>query len=432
MSMHPGPGDALRITGSRPLRGTLRLPGEKGMSHRALLFAALADGTSTLEGLAPGDDVRRTAGALHALGVDIAEREAITEVSSHGVESLTAPGGDLDCGNSGTTMRMLTGLLAARPFTSVLTGDESLRSRPMARVVTPLRKLGADVTSSDGGAHAPLTIEGTTLTGARVELAVASGQVKTALALAGLQADGTTEIVEPAPSRDHTERMLIALGAPVTRPDGTTVRVTRGEPETFQLMLPGDPSSAAFFAVGAAITEGSDVTLTEVLVNPGRVQFVDVLRAMGADIELTPTDERLGEPVGDLHVRSGPLRAASVEVHESMIDEVPVLAVAAAFAEGSTVFRGVAELRVKESDRVVTVVELLDAIGARAEADGDSLVVHGGEVHPADMQSHGDHRIALAGAVAACAIDGPSSIAGWSATAVSYPDFERDLEALLS
>jgi 3-phosphoshikimate 1-carboxyvinyltransferase len=402
------------------------------MSHRALLFAALADGSSTLVGLAPGDDVRRTADALRALGVEVVTRGATTKVTSQGVESLIPPGDDIDCGNSGTTMRMLTGLLAGRPFTSVLTGDESLHARPRARVVTPLRKLGAHVTSADGGAHAPLTVEGTNLTGTRVELSVASGQVKTALALAGLQAEGTTEIVEPAPSRDHTERMLIALGAPVTRPDSTTTRVTRGAPEPFELALPGDPSSAAFFAVGAAVTEGSDVTLTDVLVNPGRVQFVDVLRAMGADIELTPTDERLGEPVGDLHVRSGPLRAASVECHESMIDEVPVLAVAAAFAEGSTVFRGVAELRVKESDRLATVVELLDAIGARAEATGDALVVHGGDVHAGVVQSHGDHRIALAGAVAACAIDGESTIEGWSATAVSYPDFERDLETLLS
>jgi 3-phosphoshikimate 1-carboxyvinyltransferase len=431
------PDDVLTIDGPRPLRGTCRLPGEKGMSHRALLFAALGTGTTTLHDLAPGDDVGRTAEALRVLGVPITTvpssssgDAASTEITGRGIESLTAAGGEIDCGNSGTTIRMLAGLLAGRAFSSVLTGDSSLRSRPMARVVVPLRELGAHITGPDDGAHAPLEIAGGALTGARVVLPVASGQVKTAMVLAGLQADGTTEVVEPAPSRDHTERMLQALGAPVTRLDDRTLRVTKGAPSPFELELPGDPSSAAFLVVAATITPGSEIVLADVLLNPGRIAFVDALRSMSADIDVRPRDERLGEPVGDLVVRAAALQGAVVECHEPMIDEVPALAVAATFATGTTEFRGAAELRVKESDRIATVSELVAAMGGGTEARPDGFIVRGGRPHRVNADSHGDHRIALAAAVAANATPGPSTIAGWSATRVSYPGFERDLEQL--
>ncbi len=423
--------DTLTIEGPRPLRGTCRLPGEKGMSHRALLFAALADGTSALARLAPGDDVARTASALRGTGVEITQRHGTTEVAGRGVEALTPPTTEIDCGNSGTTMRMLAGLLAGRPFHSTLTGDASLRGRPMERVVTPLRALGARIGGPDDGAHAPLEIDGGSLTGAAVELSVASGQVKTAMVLAGLQASGTTEIVEPAPSRDHTERMLVALDAPVTRLDGRTLRVSKGEPRPFELELPGDPSSAAFLVVAATITPGSELLLEDVLVNPGRIAFVEVLRAMGADIDVSPRGERLGEPVGDVAARAAALHGAVVECHEAMIDEVPALAVAAAFAKGRTELRGTAELRVKESDRLATVIELVRAIGGEAEAAGDTLVVHGGTPRAATIDSHGDHRIALAAAVATNGVPGTSTITSWGATQVSYPDFERDLDDLV-
>jgi 3-phosphoshikimate 1-carboxyvinyltransferase len=400
------------------------------MSHRALLFAALAHGPSTLEHLAPGDDVARTISALRDVGVEIEMHDGTAAVTGRGVDSLTPASNPIDCGNSGTTMRMLAGLLAGRPFTSTLTGDASLRGRPMARVVAPLRSLGARIAGPDDGAHAPLEIEGGPLTGAHVELPVASGQVKTAMVLAGLQAQGTTEIVEPASSRDHTERMLMALDAPVTKVDERTVRVSRGEPAAFDLVLPGDPSSAAFLVVGAAITPGSDLLLEDVLVNPGRIAFVDALRAMGADVDVRPRGERLGEPVGDLTVRAAPLHGTVVECSEPTIDEVPALAVAATFAEGHTELRGVAELRVKESDRIATVIELVAAIGGLAEVHDDVLVVTGGAPRAATIDSHGDHRIALAGAVAANASPGASTITGWSAVDVSYPGFVADLDRL--
>jgi 3-phosphoshikimate 1-carboxyvinyltransferase len=300
----------------------------------------------------------------------------------------------------------------------------------MARVVEPLRAHGARIGGADDGAHATLQIDGKSLTGARVELSVASGQVKTAMVLAGLQATGTTEIVEPAVSRDHTERMLVSLGAPVMRIDDRTLRVTRGAPDPFRAELPGDPSSAAFLVVAAAVTSGSQLRLEELLVNPGRVAFVDALRSMGAEVSVSTRDERLGESVGDLTVRATPLHGAAIECHESMIDEVPALAVAAVFAAGTTEFRGVSELRVKESDRVATVIDLVRALGAEATAAGDTLVVRGGAPHAFTIASHGDHRIALAAAAAATAVDGASTITGWSAADVSYPGFAEDLDRL--
>jgi 3-phosphoshikimate 1-carboxyvinyltransferase len=422
--------DSVSIVGGRPLRGRIRLPGEKGMSHRALIFAALAEGDTTIAGLAPGDDVARTLGALGALGVRVTHSGGHTIVAGAGVGGLREPTGEIDCGNSGTTLRLLAGLVAGRPFRTVLTGDESLRSRPMARVAIPLREMGAQVEGRDGGALAPLTIRGGGLVGRQLTLERPSGQVKTALVLAGLQADGTTEIVEPGPSRDHTERMLAALGAPVEHVDDRTVRVTRGAPRAFELALPGDPSSAAFLIVAATLTPGSEVVIDDLLLNPGRIEFIDVLRRMGASIDVEQLDERLGEPVGRVSVCAASLHATTVSCSEPIIDEVPVLAVAAAFADGITEFRDAAELRVKESDRIESVVELLVALGISAEPRLDGLVVRGGRPLEGSVRSHGDHRIALAGAVAAIAVDGVSTVNGWSAVSVSYPGFLDDLEHL--
>jgi 3-phosphoshikimate 1-carboxyvinyltransferase len=429
----PSP-DVLVVEGPRPLRGTLRLPGEKGMSHRALLFGGIAEGTTRLRHLAPGDDVRRTLDALRSLGVTVATASDATAsgetlLHGRGVDTLRAPDGPIDCGNSGTTLRMLAGLLAGRPFASELTGDASLCSRPMGRVIEPLGALGARIHATEGQ-RAPLRLEGTALHGASVQLPVASGQVKTAVVLAALQADGTTEITEPTVSRDHTERMLVALRAPVTRVNDVHLRVTRGAPDAFELTLPGDPSSAAFLVVAASITPGSELRLTDVLLNPGRVAFVDDLRSMGADIDVVPAGERLGEPVGDLVVRAAALHGAELVCREPTIDEVPALAVAAAFAEGSTSFRGTAELRVKESDRVATVMSMLAAFGVLSEAADDLLTVEGGTPRAGAPAATGDHRIALAAAVAANAVTGRSTIAGWSAADVSYPGFTVDLDRL--
>jgi 3-phosphoshikimate 1-carboxyvinyltransferase len=339
----------------------------------------------------------------------------------------------IDCGNSGTSMRVLAGLVAGRPFLSLLTGDSSLRQRPMARVVQPLRAMGARIDGRDGGEHAPLAINGGQLTGCRHELTVASAQVKTALVVAGLQAQGTTEIASPAPSRDHTERMLAALGAPISA-DGLFVRVEAGAFGGFDLEVPGDPSSAAFFVVAATITPGSDLVVENVSLNPTRLGFLDVLRRMGADIQVVETEQRLGEPVGEMRVRTAALRATVIAGDEipNVQDEVPALAVAAAFAEGVTEIRDAAELLVKESNRIGTLHQELTQLGVAVEPRADGLSIRGGAPRAAMLKSHGDHRIAMAAAIAANAIDGESVVRGWKAVASSYPEFADHLAALTS
>jgi 3-phosphoshikimate 1-carboxyvinyltransferase len=423
----------LTLGGPHALRGRLRVPGDKGMSHRALLFAALADGRSRVVGLAGGDDVFRTRRALAQLGVTSTIAGSAMTVDGHGADALTEAGDVIDCGNSGTTIRLLAGVLAGRPIFSVLTGDDSLRERPMARVAEPLRAMGATVDGRADGALPPLVVRGGELTGLRHSLSVASAQVKTALVLAGLQADGTTEIAEPAPSRDHTERMLVALGAPVTRVDALAVRVTAGAPRAFEFAVPGDPSSAAFWVVAATITPGSELVIEDVALNPSRVAFVDVLLRMGAAIELASTGERLGEPVGELRVSAAPLQGTTVEGAEIpwVIDEIPALAVAAAFADGVTEFRDAGELRVKESDRIATVGDLVARLGVGVESGSDHLVVRGGRPVCGALDSHGDHRIAMAGAVAANALPGECSVSNWRAVTSSYPEFTQDLATLI-
>lgn len=420
------------LHGGRPLRGRLRLPGCKGISHRALLFAAIADGRSRLRGLADGADVASTAEALDLLGVRLKRAaDGAVIVTAAGADGLREPESVLDCGNSGTTMRMLTGLLAGRPFLSVLTGDESLSRRPMARVVAPLRAMGAAVDGRAEGTLAPLAIRGRGLRGCTQELGVPSGQVKTAIVLAGLQAGGETTITEPAASRDHTERMLAALGAPVEQLDRHTLRVRAGAPAAFELEVPGDPSSAAFFVVAATIVPGSSIVLEDVSVNPGRIAYVDVLREMGARIEVRVAGERVGEPVGEIAVESAPLHGTDIAGSEAIIDELPVLAVAAAFAEGVTTVHGAAELAVKESNRIATLEQELTQLGVGVEPRPDGLVVRGGAPRGAVVKSHHDHRIALAAAVAGLAADGETTVRGWPVVAISYPAFERDLATLL-
>jgi 3-phosphoshikimate 1-carboxyvinyltransferase len=413
------------------LRGRLRVPGDKGISHRALLFAAMANGRSRAVGLAGGDDVARTRLVLRDLGVDITAAGSGITVQGQGVEGMSEASHVLDCGNSGTTMRTMVGLLAGRPFLSVLSGDESLVRRPMGRVVEPLRAMGAHVDGRADGTLAPLAVRGGALRGCAHRTSVASAQVKTALVLAGLQATGTTEITEPAPSRDHTERMLRALGAPVTV-DGCTVRVTQGAPSPLELEVPGDPSSAAFWVVGAVITPGSDLVIEGVCCNPTRIAFVDVLRRMGATIDVDLTGEQLGEPVGDLHVVASPLHATTIGGHEIPLvqDELPVLAVAAAFADGVTEITDAAELRVKESDRIATVEAMLADLGVGVEVANDALAIRGGRPRAARLESYDDHRLAMAAAIAANATEGESVVAGWTAISVSYPEFGDDLAIL--
>jgi 3-phosphoshikimate 1-carboxyvinyltransferase len=421
----------LSVHGGSPLRGTVRVPGCKGVSHRALVAAAMAEGESALANLATGQDVACTRAGIEAFGV--ATREGVdgrVVVDGHGIDAWHEPVVEVDCGNSGTTMRFLAGACAGRPFRTVLVGDASLSARPMARVLDPLRAMGAEVDGSDGGNRAPLVIRGGALHGTRLELAVASGQVKTALVLAGLQADGVTEIVEPAPSRDHTERLFRFLGAPVEVIDAVTTRVQRGAPSSFTLEIPGDPSSAAFFVVAATLVPGSQLVIEDVIANPGRLAYLDVLRLMGASIEVTQKAERGGEPVADLTVEHASLRGTTIRSQEAIVDELPVLAVAAAFATGVTEIRDAAELRVKESNRIATLVAELTQLGATVEELDDGLRIAGRSADApggAGFEGHGDHRIAMAAAVGALALPGGSSVTGWDAVDVSYPEFAAHL-----
>jgi 3-phosphoshikimate 1-carboxyvinyltransferase len=416
----------LAFGGARALRGSLRLPGDKSISHRALLFAALATGRSTITNLSTGDDVRATRAALEALGVSVRGAGTVA-VNANGLAAWREPEEPIDCANSGTTMRVLSGALASCDFLTVLTGDASLRQRPMRRVTEPLRAMGASLDGRERGAFAPLVIRGGALRGMRHELAVPSAQVKSALMVAGLHAAGTTEIVSPAPSRDHTERMLAALGVPV-EVEPCRVIVRAGAPQPLELDVPGDPSSAAFFVVAALITPGSDLTIESLACNPTRLGFVDVLRRMGGDIEITARGERCGEPVGDLRVRASALTATTIEGDEipNVQDEVPALAVAAAFADGVTEVRDAAELAVKESNRIGALHQELSELGLAVEPRNDGLVIRGGQPRAALLKSHGDHRIAMAAAVAANAIDGESTVRGWAAVASSYPGFADD------
>ena len=406
------------------LTGRLGVPGDKSISHRVLLLAALADGVSTIRGLSDGDDVARTRAVVEALGADV-DGSVADGLEVHGGR-LQAVEGPLDVGNSGTGIRLLAGMLAGMPFVSVLDGDRSIRGRPMDRVIEPLRAMGATVDGSEGGDGAPLTIRGGCLHGIEYWPPMASAQVKGCVLFAGLSADGPTTVVEPAPTRAHTEELMAATGIDV---EATAGRVTihPGRPDPFDHRVAGDPSQAAFWAVGAAILPGSEVVVEGVYAGPARTGFVDVLARMGASIDHDSA-------TGDLTVRSADLVGTVVEPSEvpGLVDEVPVLAVAAAYAEGLTRFVGVAELRVKETDRLSTVCSELGAMGVTVWVDGDDLVVEGGRPRGGDVDSHGDHRIAMACAVAALAADGPTTVAGWEAVSTSYPGFGTDLAGLRS
>ncbi len=406
------------------LAGRLQVPGDKSISHRVLLLAALADGVSTIRGLSDGDDVAHTRAVVEALGAPIGGSVA-DGLEVHGGR-LQAVDGPLDVGNSGTGIRLMAGMLAGMPFVSVLDGDRSIRGRPMDRVIEPLRAMGATVDGSEGGDGAPLTIRGGCLHGIEYRPPMASAQVKGCVLFAGLSADGPTTVVEPAPTRVHTEELMEATGIDVEATAGR-VTVHPGRPDPFDHRVAGDPSQAAFWAVGAAILPGSEVVVEGVYAGPARTGFVDVLARMGARIDHNSA-------TGDLTVQSADLVGTVIESSEvpGLVDEVPVLAVAAAYAEGRTRFVGVAELRVKETDRLSTVCSELGAMGVAVWVDGDDLVVEGGQPRGGDVESHGDHRIAMACAVAALAADGPTTVAGWEAVSTSYPGFGADLASLRS
>jgi 3-phosphoshikimate 1-carboxyvinyltransferase len=414
------------------LAGRIRLPADKSVSHRAAILAALAEGDSEIVGFSDAADPQSTLTCLRALGVEITERADDLIIHGRGLHGLEAPSAPLDCGNSGTTMRLLAGALAGQPFESALTGDASLSARPMARVATPLRQMGADLTLTSG--HAPIHIAGRSLRGIEYEPPVASAQVKSCVLLAGLFAEGTTTVIEPVPSRDHTERMLgldvFEMGAKrfISVEGGRTV-----PPGPW--IVPRDFSAAAFFLVAGAVVSHSHIEMKSVGLNPTRSALLDVLRAMGADIAVRNERTHGREPLGDLTVQNegGGLHSVTVggSLIPNLIDEIPILAVAAACAEGRTEIRDAAELRVKETDRLAATAEFLTAMGAAVEELKDGLVIDGGRpLHGATVESHGDHRIAMAAAVAALVATGETTILGADCVAVSFPDFWGELGAL--
>ena len=419
--------DVLSVRAGRPVRGELRVPGDKSISHRALLLAALADGTSEISGLSDGEDVNATAAAIAALGAVVDAPDGSAGPLRVRGGALRPPAGAIDVGNSGTSIRLLAGIAAGCPFTTVLGGDASVNRRPMGRVAEPLRLMGADVQGAGGGRLAPLRITGGSLRGIRWEPPVASAQVKGAVLLAGLFASGETIVCEPIATRAHTEEMLATFGADVRIAAGE-VAVRASRPSPFVFAVPGDPSAAAFWIVAAAIVPGSEVTLHDIYLGPGRDGFVRVLQRMGAHLSVTPASDRRAR----VACRYGPLRGVTVAATEvpDLIDEIPALAVAAAIAEGTTRFEGAGELRHKESDRLRSVMVGLSALGAAAEVDGDALVVHGGKaLHGGTVDAAGDHRIAMAFCVGglAAAGGGETTVVGWESVRTSYPRFAEDL-----
>ena len=431
---------SLSATPGSPLRGRIRAPGDKSISHRALIFGALASGVTEIEGLLEGADVLATAEAMRAFGATVeALGEGRWRVTGRG--GLSEPGQVIDCGNAGTGVRLIMGAAAGFALAATFTGDASLRGRPMMRVLGPLGQMGATWICREGG-RLPLTLKGGGLAGIRYALPVPSAQVKSAVLLAGLNAGGVTEVIEPEPTRDHTERMLRAFGAEVIvedRPDGRHIWLKGGQALTgAAIRVPGDPSSAAFPIVAALITPGSEVMVEGVLLNPLRTGLFETLREMGADLVIENARDEGGEPVGDITARHSALHGVEVppERAPSMIDEYPILAVAAAFAEGRTAMRGLAEMRVKESDRLALMAAGLAACGVGVEEEPDALTVVGSVRgnHPvrggARVTTHGDHRIAMAhlvlglAAVEAVSVDEPGMIA------TSFPGFESLMRGL--
>lgn len=432
------------VTPGRPLAGAITVPGDKSVTHRAIIMTALAEGESRLSSYCRGEDCLNTMRAFQAMGIQIEEQPDVLRVHGKGLWGLREAEGPIDCGNSGTGTRLLAGLLAGQDFFTILTGDESIRRRPMGRVVKPLRQMGAVIAGRKGGELAPLAITGTRLHGIDYTSPVASAQIKSSLLFAGLFAEGTTRFREPRLSRDHTERMFRYFGIALTDESGTLV--LQGRPASGwtgrDIVIPGDFSAAAFFLVGAAILPGSDVTVQNVGINPTRTGLIDVLTAMGAKIEILNRRDQAGEPVADLRVRSAPLKGISVgpELIPQTIDEFPILCVAAAVADGVTTISGAEELRVKESDRIATMAAELRAMGAQITEKPDGMVIQGvGRAgHNGRLtgtlagRSHGDHRVAMSLAIGGLTAATPTHVDDTGCVETSFPNFEETLGRLLT
>lgn len=424
----------LRSQPGAPLRGRARVPGDKSISHRALLLGAIAAGKSRVEGFLPAADCQATLGAVRALGVEV-EEHSPTTLTVHGVglHGLHEPENVLDCRRSGTTMRLLAGLLAGQEFLSVLSGGAQLRRRPMARIVEPLRSMGAVVLGRNGGRQPPLSIQGGDLRGIDYTLPVASAQVKSALLLAAIYARGPTTLSVPGPARDHTERMMAAMGAELKTRDGMVEIEPGRHLNPVDVKVPGDFSSAAYLMVAASLLPGSEITIEGVGVNPTRTGLLDALWAMGADLTLHHERVMGGEPVARVAVRSAELRGVEVggDLVVRAIDELPILAVAATQARGETIVRDAAELRVKETDRIATTIRELRRLGAEIEPRPDGFAIRGPTpLEGAAVHSHGDHRLAMALAIAGLVARGETVVQDAACIADSFPGFATTLAGL--
>ena len=415
------------------LHGKLTIPGDKSISHRAVMFGALAQGTTRITHFLEGADCLSTISCFQAMGIHIQKNKDEVLVEGKGLHGLKAPLDILDVGNSGTTTRLISGILAGQDFTSQLTGDASIRQRPMGRIITPLSLMGAQITSQNQNGCAPLTIQGGHLHGIHYQSPVASAQVKSCVLLAGMYADAPTSVTEPVLSRNHTELMLNYFGAQVTSKGTTASILPQPDLKARDITVPGDISSAAYFIAAGLLVPGSEILLCNVGINHTRDGLLRVCQAMGGDITLLNVRND-GEPTADLLIRSSSLHGTEIkgEIIPTLIDEIPMIAVMAAFADGTTVIRDAAELKVKESDRIQVMTDNLTRMGADVEALPDGMIIHGGKpLHGATIDSHKDHRIAMSFAVAGGICEGPLTITDGECVNISYPEFYTDLYSLL-
>ncbi|SEM84774.1 3-phosphoshikimate 1-carboxyvinyltransferase [Mesobacillus persicus] len=422
------------ISNKSSLVGTVKVPGDKSISHRAVMFGSIASGVTTVENFLPGEDCLSTIACFRKLGVDIEQEGSRVKVEGKGLDGLQEPKDVLDVGNSGTTIRLLMGILSGRPFHTVLIGDQSIGKRPMTRVTSPLAKMGAKISGRKNGEYTPLSLSGGELTGIEYELPVASAQVKSAILLAGLQANGVTTVIEPEKTRDHTERMIRMFGGEV-HSEGMAISVNGGqELKGTHVDVPGDISSAAFFLVAGAIVAGSQITLKNVGLNPTRTGILDVLKKMGADVTIEAYDSAGNEPAGNITIGTSSLKGTVIsgDLIPRLIDEIPIIALLATQAEGKTVIKDAAELKVKETNRIDTVVNELKKLGANIEATDDGMIIYGNSsrLSGGTVASHGDHRIGMMLAVAALICSDEVYLEDSEAVAVSYPDFFNDLHSL--
>ncbi len=416
-----------------PLKGELTIPGDKSISHRAVMLGCLADKTTEITHFLQGADCLSTISCFQNLGIEIENTKEKILIRGKGLHGLKAPLKILDCGNSGTTTRLISGILSGQNFTSSLTGDASIQKRPMKRIMIPLSRMGADIVSVHGNDCAPLTITGKPLKGIHYHSPIASAQVKSAILLAGLYADGKTQITESFISRNHSEIMLSHFGADVTV-EGTTATLSPGAGlEGQKIKVPGDISSAAYFIAAGLLVPGSEILLKNVGINPTRDGILRVAKAMGGCIELLNINTKNGEPSADILVKSSELKGITIggELIPTLIDEVPIIAIMAAFARGTTVIKDAAELKVKESNRIQVMADNLTAMGAEVESTDDGMIIHGGKaLHGAIINSHKDHRIAMSFAVASLLADTPVTIQDSNCVNISYPQFYSDLKKL--